>query len=48
MTEGIAKGRAEGELEKQREIAARMKQMNLSLEAICQATGLDKPEVERL
>ncbi len=48
IAEGRAEGRAEGKLENQREIAARMKQMKLSLEAICQATGLDKAEVERL
>ena len=46
--EGLAEGRAEGELFKAREIALKMKSLGLDLQIIMQATGLSEAEIEAL
>ena len=46
--EGMKEGRAEGEKNKQLEIAKKMKKMNMSIETIAQITGLTKQEIEEI
>ena len=46
--EGRAEGRAEGKAEGIMEVARKMKEMNLSSDAIIKATGLTKEEIERI
>ena len=46
--EGKIEGRIEGEKQKQLEIAKNLKDMDLSIEQIVQATGLSKTEIEKL
>lgn len=46
--EGLAEGRAEGEVKANREIAKRMLEMELPLDVIVQATGLSSEEIKSL
>ena len=48
FTQGFAKGRSEGEAQKQREIAKNLKALNLTKEQIAEATGLSAAEIEKL
>lgn len=48
IEKGIEKGKAEGEKEKAIEIAMNLLKMNLSIEAICEATGLTEKEINKL
>lgn len=48
LEEGQAKGRAEGRAEGLKEVAAKMKQMGMPVEAIVQATGLTADELSQL
>ena len=48
LAEGRAAGRAEGEKEKQRQIALRMKGKGMSAEDIAELTGLSVAEVGEL
>ena len=45
---GLEQGRAEGEAEKQREIAKRMLQENIEKSVITKVTGLSLEEIEKL
>ncbi len=47
-TEGIQIGKTEGEKDKAREIARKLKSMNLSIEEMIEATGLTSKEIDRL
>ncbi|MCQ2118462.1 MAG: Rpn family recombination-promoting nuclease/putative transposase [Bacteroidales bacterium] len=48
LKQGRAEGREEGEIVKQREIAAKMKSMGMPVETICEATGLSPETVAGL
>ena len=45
---GREQGRAEGEAQKQREIAKNLKALDLTKEQIAEATGLSAAEIEKL
>ena len=45
---GLEQGRAEGEAQKQREIAKRMLQENIEKSVITKVTGLSLEEIEKL
>ena len=45
---GLEQGRAEGEAQKQREIAKRMLQENIENSVITKVTGLSLEEIEKL
>lgn len=46
--EGRAEGRAEGRMEEKLEVAKNLKQLGISTDAIAQATGLSREEIEHL
>ncbi|MBQ9267001.1 MAG: Rpn family recombination-promoting nuclease/putative transposase [Clostridia bacterium] len=48
MQKGMQKGLAEGEKNKQLEIAKKMKEMQIDVDTIVKATGLEKEEIEKL
>ncbi len=48
IAEGERIGEARGENKKQQEIAKKLKSMNMGVDAISEATGLSKEEIEKL
>ncbi len=48
IKKGLLKGKLEGSLEKAREAAAILKKANISLDIICQSTGLTEEDIEKL
>ena len=48
LDEGEEKGKQKGEQKAKREISKKMKQKNMSIEEICEITGLTKEEIEKL
>ena len=48
MAEGLAAGRAEGQIEEKKATALKMKEMGLPLETICKITGFTEDEINKL
>ncbi len=45
---GMTKGKAEGKVEEQRQIAANLKKQEVNIETIAQCTGLSVEEIDKL
>lgn len=48
LAEGLAEGRVEGEMKAKQEHAAKLKQLGVSVDIICEATGLSMEAIESL